>query len=223
MAGFRFFELGKVATLRDLVAEIYRGLGQFHGSGFASARKANSTELTLFERALLYFEEARTIHPECAAAFKEIGALHTVAGEGPPQRELARRAFERSLQLDPAEPGAIFGIGWIEYMDEKWDLAIDQYTKLIVRKEWREEDRRKYLPDSYLNRACVRARTLNAADELEAFDPILADCKKGLEVARELSQAQAQAFRERLENEINSGDLSPLQMRVPVKVSQLLA
>jgi len=220
VAGFKFFELGRVSSFRSVVSEIYRGLGQFYGSYFATTKASpGAREDSLFERAILYFEEACEVQPDNAAAFKDVGVLHTVVGEDSRRLELARRAFERSLQINLSEPGASFGLGWLEYRDAHWERAIELFSALIEKKDWTAADRKKYLPDSYLNRACCRARSLTASSSGTEFDPIFSDCKEGLKVALDLGELAG--FRPHLEKELETtGDLA---LQFPDRVRELLA
>lgn len=223
VAGFQFFELGRVASFRSLVAEIYRGLGQFYGSYYLQTRAAvGGPDQAIYERSLLYFEEARTAQPDKAQALKDMGVLYTRMGAGAPWSELARQAFEQSLQIDSAEPGALFGLGWLEYLDQNWTVAIRSYSAIIAKKEWTEADRRKYLPDSYLNRACCRARSLAPDAVVPALDTLIADCEASLKIAKEVEELAA--FRPRLKREFETGgDLAVVGQKAPDRVKKLLA
>lgn len=225
VAGFKFFDLGKISSFQTIVSEIYRGLGEFYGSNFASTKakvSSDTSDGSLFERAFLYFEEAYGIQPDNAAAYKDVGVLYTVAGEDPQRRNLARQSFEHCLQIDPTEPGASFGLGWLEYKDEHWEKAIRHFSTLIQKTDWRAAERKKLQPDAYLNRACCRARSLDSASGDTEYDQIVSDCNEGLKLARDLGELDG--FSRRLNTELNTtGDLGAFATRFPEKVRELRA
>jgi tetratricopeptide (TPR) repeat protein len=218
VAGFRFFQLGAVPSFQSVVSAIYRGLGHFYGSYYAYSITTTRDE-SLLARALLYFDEACAADAGSAVAFKDVGVLYTRLSTDPRRLILARQAFERSLQLNAIEPGALFGISWLEYEDGQWAAAISHLDTLIQNEgKLSPADRKKYLPDAYLNRACTRARS-TTGKPLDA-NALLEDCDRGLKAAKEMN---VDGFPSRLKKELATGDLEAFRLQHPDKVKQLLS
>jgi tetratricopeptide (TPR) repeat protein len=69
-------------------------------------------------------------------------------------RTQAESSFLESLRLNPAEPGALFGLGWLYYRRREFPHAIARYTAIIdATPTLIPADRKKYLADAYQKRA----------------------------------------------------------------------
>jgi hypothetical protein len=126
------------------------------------------------------------------------------------------------LQINPSEPGASFGLGWVEFKDGNWEQAIKHFSALIDKTDWNAADRKKFLPHSYLNRACCKARSLNDTSGDAEYEPIFSDCKEAINVALELGELDELRldFNEELHT---TGDLGVLALRFPSRVGELRA
>ncbi|MDP8981996.1 MAG: hypothetical protein M3O35_15550 [Acidobacteriota bacterium] len=212
----REVEAIKMAELRLAGLEIFRDFSAYHpymmrmchGLGrFYSSKFANERFRTDWERASLYFDMSSGLGEPTAGLWKDIGVhlaqLDVAAGTSQPGvpllpvepreasqvREQARRAFERSLQLNAEEPGALFGLGWISYLDSNWPEAIDCYGRVAAITIWRRGEREKYLKDAWANSA--RCRTLagmNTAVQVAKAFQELRESRKVAESQDELAQ-----------------------------------
>ncbi len=239
----REVEAIKMAELRLAGLEIFRDFSAYHpyvmrmchGLGlFYSSKFTNERFRTDWERASLYFDMSSGLGEPTAGLWKDIGVhlsqLDVAADTSQPGvpllplepreasqvREQARRAFERSLQLNAEEPGALFGLGWIAYRDSNWAEAIDCYGRVAAITIWRRGEREKFLKHAWANSA--RCRTLAGTNTTVQVATAFQELRKSREVA-ESQDELAQWIKEITEDET----LEPLLKAHPQEAASLLA
>ncbi len=189
-AGLEVFRLEANEAYRPRVMEICQGLGRFYSSKYLTEgfRLDWNCASIYFERAMRQGTPSARLLKDLGVHFTqpEVRSMITPFASLPPaeQHELkllrkeAETAFSESLALNKAEPGALFGQGWLLYRKGNYEDAIVQYSRLTKITEWREAERRKFLADGYRNIACCR----HLRGEPAAL--VFEDVKKSIEVAK---------------------------------------
>jgi len=115
-------------------------------------------------------------------------------------RTRAEMAFLESLRLNTVEPGALFGLGWLNLRKKEFTPAASRFTALIdSAHSLIPADRKKYLGDSYENRAYALWYVSHDADK--AFD----DLKKSK--AEAITDGVLDAWKAKLESDADFGAL----------------
>ena len=147
-AGLEVFALSQLSTYTSEVTAICQGFARFYSSRF-KALKARGD----WERGCIYFERALRNAAPKPALLKDQG-VHLTQLEVARQTEIdnlggidhlppaeflelqslrtrAEMAFLESLKLNTAEPGALFGLGWLNFRKNEFAGAAGRYTALI--------------------------------------------------------------------------------------------
>jgi hypothetical protein len=228
VALFEVFQLGRLERYRRSASEIYQGLALFYGNQAVrglSHGQAVYREAPEIQRALFYIDKACTIDDKNAAAFRDFGALHAAREDF----NSAERKYKESLVIDSEEPGALFGLAYIQAkiaLPPDLTGAIQQMNALIDKKRWEARLKKKYLAEAYTNRACYRAllaSTLTTGPVQDAgYFEAMQDLQDGYTVAKNhqiLKNWQTRANDERTKI---AGDLVELDRRFKAQIDPLL-
>jgi hypothetical protein len=224
VAGLEVFQLGRFERYRRSASEIYQGLALFYGNQAVRRTTPGGAvdgDAPEIQRALLYIDKACRTDERNAAAFRDFGALHAVRQDF----ANAKRGYEASLAIDPEEPGALFGVAYIQASAANPELseAIERMNALIQKGRWEPGQKKKYLAEAYTNRACYHARlaiTLAPADRDAHNLEAMSDLEEGCRAARE--HHVLPGWQRRVENERTAGDLAPLDVAFKARIDALL-
>lgn len=223
VAALEVFQLGSLERYSRRVSEIYRGLAQFYANQAVQVASPAPVgrHAPKIQRALLYIAKACRMDGTNAAASRDFGAFHAVRGDFAGAKE----KYQESLDIDREEPGALFGLAYIEAVSTPPELAdaIARMTVLIQKSKWEPGQKKKYLAEAYTNRACYQARlapALAAADQDASYAAAIRDLEEGYPVAKE---HDILPFWQRgVEREKSKGDLVELNRRFGTRIDVLL-
>ena len=227
VAVLEIFQLGRFERYRRPASEIYQALALFYG--YRAARKADAAgaagdpfEGPEIQRALLYIEKACQTDEKNAAAFRDFGALLAARQDF----TAAKRKYEESLRIDQQEPGALFGLAFIQAKaTTPPDLmgAIERMNALIQKSHWEPGQKKKYLAEAYTNRACYQAllgKTSTLADQNALHSRALGDLEEGRKAAAE--HKVLADWQGRVKHERTTGDLLDLNARFKARIDVLI-
>jgi hypothetical protein len=227
VAVLEIFQLGRFERYRRPASEIYQALALFYG--YRAARKADAAgtpgdpfEGPEIQRALLYIEKACQTDEKNAAAFRDFGALLAARQDF----TAAKRKYEESLGIDREEPGALFGLAYIQAtVTNPPDLmgAIERMNALLQKSHWEPGQKKKYLAEAYTNRACYQTllgKTSAPAEQDALYSKAIGDLEEGRKAAEEhkvLTEWQGRVTTER-----TTGDLVDLNARFKARIDVLI-
>jgi tetratricopeptide (TPR) repeat protein len=160
----------------------------------------------------MYFEKAMEFGPPTSILWRDFGVhlehfdyiadeLQDAPGAKPLSpterkeiddlRRQAEFAFRQSLELNPDDPGALSGLGWIFYKRSDFSEAIKYYSSITSISDWREGERDIFLQNAWWNRANCRALTWTGDDAQARRSSRISRNQKRLQLNEVFSRAGA--------------------------------
>ncbi len=151
------FVATEFVTASDPVFQVVpnlRLLGKFYAMKFTNGNRQNQDD---YERAFYYLNLGLQKSGRDFRLLNDLGWLHS---EVAPNQDLdqATRFLSESLKANEDQQRALYNLGTIAIVKDKWDLALAQLSKASQQPNWETEPNAQFSSYVHYNLACVCSR-----------------------------------------------------------------
>jgi len=190
------FDISKGTPTAKTVSRLFTSLGQFYflKATYHHKKEQNDMFEAGFIRSKIYFDKATSFDNLNAIAWRSRGVAEmwgynwrdSKIDDGKLLLSQAHNFIEKSLAIDPNEPGALDANSYILSIENNYSEAVEYCSRLIeLDRTLTSQLRRKYIPNAYLQRGFYRALSLPYdKTQAEVAQLISEDLKEGHAIAK---------------------------------------